>query len=142
MPDRVAVPDPAGGPSRETAWEDVPTDALVGKRTLAVRLGEVRSRRVYAGLVVLPVLRLLTALPLGLMVRLAAPQLNRHPSRTSLTVGVLSLALAVAVCFGQTLHGILADLRHWYGQTIVADGELTDNRPGGLVRGPRPAAAS
>ena len=35
---------------------DVPTDALVGKRTLAVRLGEPRSRRVYAALVVLPVL--------------------------------------------------------------------------------------
>ena len=35
---------------------DVPTDALVGKRTLAVRLGEHRSRRVYAVLVVLPVL--------------------------------------------------------------------------------------
>ncbi len=35
---------------------DVPTDALVGKRTLAVRLGEHRARRVYAVLVVLPVL--------------------------------------------------------------------------------------
>ncbi|WP_028050160.1 1,4-dihydroxy-2-naphthoate polyprenyltransferase [Cellulomonas sp. URHD0024] len=35
---------------------DVPTDALVGKRTLAVRLGDHRSRRVYAALVVLPVL--------------------------------------------------------------------------------------
>lgn len=35
---------------------DVPTDALVGKRTLAVRLGESRSRRVYAALVVLPIL--------------------------------------------------------------------------------------
>lgn len=35
---------------------DVPTDALVGKRTLAVRLGEHRSRRAYAVLVVLPVL--------------------------------------------------------------------------------------
>ncbi|MEN0129430.1 MAG: 1,4-dihydroxy-2-naphthoate polyprenyltransferase [Brevundimonas sp.] len=35
---------------------DVPTDALVGKRTLAVRLGEHRSRRVYAGLVTVPVL--------------------------------------------------------------------------------------
>ncbi|MEZ0448114.1 1,4-dihydroxy-2-naphthoate polyprenyltransferase [Cellulomonas sp. ICMP 17802] len=35
---------------------DVPTDALVGKRTLAVRLGERRSRQVYAALVVLPVL--------------------------------------------------------------------------------------
>jgi N-acyl-D-amino-acid deacylase len=27
------------------------------------------------------------------------------------------------------------------GQTVVADGELTDNRPGGLIRGPRPNAA-
>jgi 1,4-dihydroxy-2-naphthoate octaprenyltransferase len=35
---------------------DVPTDALVGKRTLAVRLGEQWSRRVYAALVVVPVL--------------------------------------------------------------------------------------
>jgi ornithine decarboxylase len=28
VPDRVAVPDPAGGAPHETAWEDVPTDAL------------------------------------------------------------------------------------------------------------------
>ena len=28
------------------------------------------------------------------------------------------------------------------GQTIVADGELTDARPGGLVRGPRPIATA
>ncbi|MDM7832232.1 1,4-dihydroxy-2-naphthoate polyprenyltransferase [Cellulomonas edaphi] len=35
---------------------DVPTDALVGKRTVAVRLGDHRARRVYAALVVVPVL--------------------------------------------------------------------------------------
>jgi 1,4-dihydroxy-2-naphthoate octaprenyltransferase len=35
---------------------DVPTDALVGKRTVAVRLGEHRARRAYAALVILPVL--------------------------------------------------------------------------------------
>ncbi|WP_315095810.1 1,4-dihydroxy-2-naphthoate polyprenyltransferase [uncultured Cellulomonas sp.] len=35
---------------------DIPTDALVGKRTLAVRLGDRLARRVYAGLVVVPVL--------------------------------------------------------------------------------------
>ncbi|WP_159807338.1 1,4-dihydroxy-2-naphthoate polyprenyltransferase [Cellulomonas citrea] len=35
---------------------DVPTDALVGKRTLAVRLGERRARWLYAGFVVIPVL--------------------------------------------------------------------------------------
>ena len=35
---------------------DVPTDALVGKRTVAVRLGEHRARRAYAVLVILPIL--------------------------------------------------------------------------------------
>nr|WP_297423477.1 1,4-dihydroxy-2-naphthoate polyprenyltransferase [uncultured Actinotalea sp.] len=34
---------------------DIPTDVVAGKRTLAVRLGDFRARRVYAGLVVLPV---------------------------------------------------------------------------------------
>ena len=35
---------------------DVPTDAVVGKRTLAVRLGEHRARRLYAWLLGLPIL--------------------------------------------------------------------------------------
>jgi 1,4-dihydroxy-2-naphthoate octaprenyltransferase len=35
---------------------DVPTDALAGKRTVAVRLGEHRARRAYAVLVVVPIL--------------------------------------------------------------------------------------
>ncbi|NUU17974.1 1,4-dihydroxy-2-naphthoate polyprenyltransferase [Cellulomonas humilata] len=35
---------------------DIPTDALVGKRTLAVRLGDRLARRVYAAMVILPVL--------------------------------------------------------------------------------------
>jgi len=34
---------------------DIPTDALVGKRTLAVRLGDHRARRVYAAMVLLPI---------------------------------------------------------------------------------------
>jgi 1,4-dihydroxy-2-naphthoate polyprenyltransferase len=33
---------------------DIPTDALVGKRTLAVRLGETRTRTLYTALVALP----------------------------------------------------------------------------------------
>ncbi|HEY0187461.1 MAG TPA: 1,4-dihydroxy-2-naphthoate polyprenyltransferase [Cellulomonas sp.] len=45
---------------------DVPTDSLVGKRTLAVRLGERRARFVYALLVLVPIL-------LGLACALAAP---------------------------------------------------------------------
>lgn len=35
---------------------DIPTDALAGKRTLAVRLGDHRARRAYVVMVVLPVL--------------------------------------------------------------------------------------
>jgi 1,4-dihydroxy-2-naphthoate polyprenyltransferase len=45
---------------------DVPTDALVGKRTVAVRLGEYRARRVYAALVIVPIL-------LGMVCALANP---------------------------------------------------------------------
>ncbi|WP_263118897.1 1,4-dihydroxy-2-naphthoate polyprenyltransferase [Cellulomonas sp. RIT-PI-Y] len=45
---------------------DVPTDSLVGKRTLAVRLGERRARRAYVLMVSLPVL-------LGLVCALANP---------------------------------------------------------------------
>ncbi len=35
---------------------DVPTDAVVGKRTLAVRLGEHRARRLYAWMLAVPIL--------------------------------------------------------------------------------------
>lgn len=35
---------------------DVPTDVVAGKRTLAVRLGEHRARRVYGAMVIVPVL--------------------------------------------------------------------------------------
>ncbi|CAM5783528.1 1,4-dihydroxy-2-naphthoate polyprenyltransferase [Cellulomonas persica] len=45
---------------------DIPTDALVGKRTLAVRLGDRRARWAYAALVVVPVL-------LGIVCAFAAP---------------------------------------------------------------------
>ncbi len=45
---------------------DVPTDALVGKRTVAVRIGERRARQAYAALVVVPVV-------LGVVCAFAAP---------------------------------------------------------------------
>jgi 1,4-dihydroxy-2-naphthoate octaprenyltransferase len=45
---------------------DVPTDSLVGKRTLAVRMGERKARRAYAVMVVLPIL-------LGLVCAFANP---------------------------------------------------------------------
>jgi putative ABC transport system permease protein len=72
-------------------------------------------------LVIDPLLRLLTVLPLGLEGRFAVQQLSRHRSRTGLTSGVLFLALVVAVAFGQALRTTLRDLQHWYRQTIVAD---------------------
>jgi putative ABC transport system permease protein len=72
-------------------------------------------------LVIVPLLRLLVALPLGLEGRFAVQQLARHRGRTSLTSGVLFLALVVAIAFGQALRTTLRDLQHWYRQTIVAD---------------------
>jgi putative ABC transport system permease protein len=72
-------------------------------------------------LVFLPCLRLLGALPLRLEGRFAVQQLARYPGRTSLTSGVLFLALVVAIAFGQALRATLRDLQHWYRQTIVAD---------------------
>lgn len=41
---------------------DIPTDSVVGKRTLAVRLGEVKARWCYVGMVLLPFLFILTIL--------------------------------------------------------------------------------
>ncbi len=68
-----------------------------------------------------PLLRLAGLLPLGRLGDLARLPLARHPGRTGLTAGVLFLALAVAVGFGHTVRGILADLRQWCRRTIVAD---------------------
>lgn len=67
---------------------DVPTDALVGKRTLAVRLGESRARRVYAAMVVLPI-------PLGALCVFVAPW-----SLLVLLLGAPAALLAVTVLAG------------------------------------------
>ena len=72
-------------------------------------------------LLLIPLLRMFRLLPLGLVGRMALEQLARHRTRTGLTAGVLFLALAVAVGFGQSLRGILHDMHDWYRQTIVAD---------------------
>jgi 1,4-dihydroxy-2-naphthoate polyprenyltransferase len=67
---------------------DVPTDALAGKHTLAVRLGEYRARRLYGVFVVLPI-------PLGMVCAIAAIW--------SLLVGVLivpAVILAAVVLLG------------------------------------------
>jgi len=55
---------------------DIPTDALVGKRTLAVRLGDRRARAVFAAMVTAPLLAGLAATlwyPWAALVLLLAP---------------------------------------------------------------------
>jgi 1,4-dihydroxy-2-naphthoate polyprenyltransferase len=57
---------------------DIPTDAVVGKRTLAVRLGDRRSRGLYVGLLALSlvlVLAVATTHPWALLALLSAAQL-------------------------------------------------------------------
>ena len=67
---------------------DVPTDVLAGKRTLAVRIGERRARRLYAAFLVLP-------LVLGLSCALLAPW----------SLLVLLLALPVGLLAGTVVAG-------------------------------------
>ncbi|MGN8247395.1 1,4-dihydroxy-2-naphthoate polyprenyltransferase, partial [Cellulomonas soli] len=67
---------------------DVPTDALVGKRTLAVRIGESRARRAYAVMVTLPVL-------LGALCFVVAPW-----SLLVLLLSAPAVVLAVSVLAG------------------------------------------
>jgi 1,4-dihydroxy-2-naphthoate polyprenyltransferase len=56
---------------------DIPTDAVAGKRTLAVRLGDTRTRRAYVGLVAVPYLLVallaFTGRPWCLLAVLSAP---------------------------------------------------------------------
>jgi putative ABC transport system permease protein len=102
-------------------WSDWFSQAI-GRALLAPALALLLIGCVLAlPLVVDPLLNLAGLLPLGLEGRLAAQQLARHRGRTSLTSGVLFLALVVAIAFGQSLQTTLRDLRHWYRQTIVAD---------------------
>ncbi|RYV50049.1 1,4-dihydroxy-2-naphthoate polyprenyltransferase [Pengzhenrongella frigida] len=67
---------------------DIPTDALVGKLTLAVRIGDRRARRVYVAMVALPIL-------LGVACAFAAPW----------SLLVLLLALPVTVLSVTVLLG-------------------------------------
>nr|WP_203417519.1 1,4-dihydroxy-2-naphthoate polyprenyltransferase [Kineococcus radiotolerans] len=65
---------------------DVPTDTVAGKRTLAVRIGEARSRRLYAGLVVGAFAAALLTAPWHpwVLLVLAAGTLAQRPLRTVL----------------------------------------------------------
>jgi putative ABC transport system permease protein len=58
---------------------------------------------------------------LGVEGTLAFRQLARHRIRTGLTVGVLLVAVAVAMAFGNSLLNTVRDLRSWYEQAVVGD---------------------
>jgi len=53
--------------------------------------------------------------------RLAFRHLDRHRTRTSLTVGVLFVAVVVAVSMGSAMLGNIRDTQDWYRRTIVGD---------------------
>ncbi len=58
---------------------------------------------------------------LGMEGRLAFRQLERHRTRTNLTVGVLFVAVVVAVSMGGSLLTNVRDSADWYDRTIVGD---------------------
>jgi putative ABC transport system permease protein len=58
---------------------------------------------------------------LGLEGKLAAQQLDRQPTRTSLTVGVLFIGVLVTVSFGNALLNSISDIDSWYRHTIPSD---------------------
>jgi len=80
---------------------DIPTDGAAGKRTLAVRIGDAGTRRLYAGMLVVPfvvaVVLALAAAPWALLALVAAP----------LTVPPLRLVAGGAT--GRDLIGVLRD---------------------------------
>lgn len=58
---------------------------------------------------------------LGVEGRLAFRQLARHRTRTNLTVGVLFVAVVVAVSMGGSLLTNVRDSADWYDRTIIGD---------------------
>src|SRR5262249_14482031 len=74
---------------------------------------------------VLPALARLVALGLrpllGLEGSLAFRQLDRQPTRTALTAGVLFVGVAVSLGLGSSLLNNIRDIHKWYERTIVAD---------------------
>jgi putative ABC transport system permease protein len=73
----------------------------------------------------LPVLTRLAAFLLrpwlGMEGRLAFRHLERHPVRTSLTVGVLFIGVAVSIAFGQSMRNNIRDVYRWCDRNVAFD---------------------
>lgn len=75
-------------------------------------------------LVLAPLSRVVGALLLPLLGtegRLAQRQLDRHRTRTALTVGVLFVAIAVGISMGGSILNNVQDVGDWYERTLVGD---------------------
>ena len=58
---------------------------------------------------------------LGMEGRLALRQLERHPTRTALTAGVLFIGVAVSIAFGQSLLNSVRDIERWCDENLRLD---------------------
>ncbi len=65
----------------------------------------------------------------GTIGRLAVRQLDRHKSRTALTVGVLTIAVVIVLFFGTTLLNRLQDMHRWFEQFAYGDFYVRSARP-------------
>lgn len=87
-------------------------------------------------LVIRPLLRLAAFVlerPLGLEGRLAIRQLGRRQTRTSLTVGILSIASFVSIGVGHAVVGSVRDTRDWSLRVAFADYCVCGSIPGGAL---------
>ncbi len=98
-------------------------------RTVVQYLGPIMALFLIVSMLILPLLlapliRLAAVLLrwlLGSEGSLAVRQLDRHRLRTTLTAGVLCIAVLFAVAFGQSLESSLAHARDWFEHVAYAD---------------------
>jgi putative ABC transport system permease protein len=57
----------------------------------------------------------------GIETRLARRQILRNPGRSSMTIGILLLAMAMAVGMASTILDNIRDVQSWYRRSIVGD---------------------
>ena len=100
---------------------DIPTDAVAGKRTLAVRMGDRRTRQFYALLVVVSFVQLLAVAAGGrpwALLALAAAPLAIGPVRTVLdgaSVGPALVPVLQATARLELVFGVLLAIGSWAG---------------------------